>query len=201
MDPAGLAVGAGYAATVVRVVDGDTLVLAVNLGLARFGLDLWLHNVKVRLAGCNAAESGTPAGAAAAANLATMLPPGTAVTVAPVRVDEYGGRVDAAVAVAGVDLARTLIDTHWAAAWSGRGAKPVPPWPRPEDQPPRSAMTELPTPQIQQSYNRQNDGGTPSSVPDEADRGDRGDSAREDNVETQRSPASDAATKRATGPL
>jgi endonuclease YncB( thermonuclease family) len=116
-----------YAAVVNRVIDGDTLRVSVDLGMAT-----WRHDVTVRLLGCNAAERGTPGGDAAAGNLAALLPTGAAVVLRTVKADKFGDRYDAAVTMPdGTDLVATLISTGWAAAWDGRGAKPVPPWPRP----------------------------------------------------------------------
>lgn len=116
-----------YAATVVRVHDGDTLDVDVDLGF-----HVAVRPVPIRLLGCNAAELGTPGGDAAAAHLAAMLPAGTPLVIETVQVDKYGGRWDAAVILAadGADLVAELIAGQWAAPWTGAGPKPVPPWPR-----------------------------------------------------------------------
>lgn len=135
---------AAYPATVASVHDGDTFTVDVRLPLTAYGINrpigfglavagrrLYLRT-KVRLAGANAAELGTPGGDAAAANLTALLPAGAPVTLSRVRVDDYGGRVDAAVELPdGRDLTMILVRDHWAAPYSGSGAKPVPPWPRP----------------------------------------------------------------------
>lgn len=133
---------AGFDAAVVSVHDGDTFTVDVALPVAAYGIDravgfglavhsrrLWLRT-KIRLAGCNAAELGTPGGDAAGHNLAGLLPPGTMVRLTGVRVDDYGGRWDASVALAGADLTGMLIAAGWAAPYAGVGPKPVPPWPR-----------------------------------------------------------------------
>ncbi len=115
-----------YHATVDRVIDGDTVVLDVDLG---FGV--WLRKQSFRLLGVNAREKAQAGGDEARANLATLLPIGTYVTINSIKVDKYGGRFDAHVILAdGTTLSQVLIQTGWAAAWSGAGAKPVPPWPR-----------------------------------------------------------------------
>lgn len=115
-----------YAADVVRVIDGDTVVLDVDLG---FGV--WLHAQNFRLLGINAREKTAAGGAAARANLTAMLPAGTRLVVTSVKPDKYGGRYDGALTLAdGRDVSRELIVTGWAAAWDGNGVKPVPPWPR-----------------------------------------------------------------------
>lgn len=49
-----------YSGRVLRVVDGDTLVLDIDLGLCT-----WVRQLKVRLAGVNAPELPTPEGLAA----------------------------------------------------------------------------------------------------------------------------------------
>lgn len=51
-----------YAGTLVRVTDGDTVVVDVDLGLR-----VWARSERVRLAGVNCPETSTPAGRAAAA--------------------------------------------------------------------------------------------------------------------------------------
>lgn len=51
-----------YAAQLIRVVDGDTLVVNVDLGF-----DQWFHNCRIRLLGINAPELNTKEGQAAKA--------------------------------------------------------------------------------------------------------------------------------------
>lgn len=122
-----------YNAQVVRVVDGDTVELDVDLG---FGV--WKRAIggagdecSFRLLGCNAREHDAPGGQEAIANLRTLLPVGATVTVTSVKNDKFGGRFDALITLPdGRDLTSLLVATQWAAAWNGRGAKPVPPWPR-----------------------------------------------------------------------
>lgn len=115
-----------YVAIVERVIDGDSVGLAVDLGF-----DTW-HRGSFRLLGCNARELSQPGGPDAAANLAALLPAGTRVVIQSVKPDKFGGRYDAAVTLAdGTDLVAQLVAQGWAAAWDGTGTKPVPPWPRP----------------------------------------------------------------------
>lgn len=122
------------AATVLRVVDGDTLHLNVRLGALDLGtetLGLYAEDEPVRLDGCNAAAKSTPGGAAAAANLTALLPPGTPVTATITGEYKYGGEVMVSITLAdGTDLVQTLIAEQWAAPWDGRGKQPIPPWPR-----------------------------------------------------------------------
>lgn len=115
-----------YSAFVVRVIDGDTVVLDVDLG---FGI--WLRNQSFRLTGCNAIERSKPGGKEAKANLIALLPAGTAVLLRSIQDDKYGGRYDARLSFGAVaDLASFLIEQGWAAPWDGTGKSPVPAWPR-----------------------------------------------------------------------
>lgn len=113
-------------AVVVRVIDGDTVVLDVDLGF-----NLWLREESFRVLGCNAREHNAPGGQEAIANLRGILPVGTRVQLTSVKPDKFGGRYDALLTLPdGEDLTQLLVRTQWAAAWDGTGTKPVPPWPR-----------------------------------------------------------------------
>jgi endonuclease YncB( thermonuclease family) len=115
-----------YAGTVVRVVDGDTVIMDVDLG---FGV--WLRAQSFRLLGLNAREHREVGGLEAKTNLETCLPVGQVTTVTSVKADKYGGRYDAVICLPnGLNINAQLIHDGWAAAWSGAGTKPVPPWPR-----------------------------------------------------------------------
>jgi endonuclease YncB( thermonuclease family) len=115
-----------YAARVVRVIDGDTLVADVDLGF-----QMWVHAQSFRLLGINAREHTQPGGREAAAHLSATLAPDTVVRLTSVKPDKFGGRYDALITLPdGSDLATVLISTGWAAAWDGSGTKPLPPWPR-----------------------------------------------------------------------
>lgn len=116
-----------YEAVVVRVVDGDTFVLNVDLG---FGV--WLREQTFRLAGCNARELAEEGGREVQAYLALLLRAGTKVLLHSIKVDKWGGRFDAQIELPGIgDLTEYLILKGWVARWDGRGTKPVPAWPRP----------------------------------------------------------------------
>lgn len=115
-----------YSATVIRVIDGDTVVLDVDLG---FGI--WLRDQSFRLTGCNAIERSRPGGKETKAYVAGLLPAGTAVLLRSIKDDKYGGRYDARIAFGAIpDLADFLIERGWAAPWDGTGKAPVPAWPR-----------------------------------------------------------------------
>jgi micrococcal nuclease len=76
-----------YPAEVVRVVDGDTVELRLDLG---FGMQV---QDKARLWGINAPESYTLAGPASTAHLRTLAPVGSRITVQPKGTtgrDKYG---------------------------------------------------------------------------------------------------------------
>lgn len=126
--------GEALPATVVRVVYGDTLHLSIRLGTLDLGtesLGLYAEDEPVRLDGCNAAAKSTAGGAAAAANLTALLPPGTPVTATITGEYKFGGEVVATIALAdGSDLVTALIAQQWVAPWNGAGKQPVAPWPR-----------------------------------------------------------------------
>jgi micrococcal nuclease len=120
------------AATVVEVVDGDTVRLDVDLG--------FYVRVRMlcRLVGLNAPEHNQPGGPQATAALAALVASG-AVTVVSVTADKYAGRFDAEMLVTTptsgahvetvVHVNRWLIDHGFAVAWDGTGARPLVPWP------------------------------------------------------------------------
>lgn len=117
-----------YRIVVARVVDGDTLIADLLLGYG----GLSAANRRMRLAGCNAWERNTLAGAAAATHLVDRLPAGIEATVRVVSetVDPHGRLLVTVRLDDGVDLVEELIAQQWAARWDGRGVAPVPPWPR-----------------------------------------------------------------------
>lgn len=114
-----------YLATIRRIVDGDTIVCDIDMGL-RLGMEY-----KVRLVGCNAHELATVAGKAARQNLMIRLPLDSQVILTLVKDYKYGGEFVAKVTLEdGTDLVQELITEQWAAAWNGNGPAPTPPWPR-----------------------------------------------------------------------
>lgn len=83
-----------YAATVVRVIDGDTAILDVDLGFRT-----WRRGGSFRVAAINARELHAEGGPEARDHLAALLPVGTVVTLTSVRPDKYGERYDALIAL------------------------------------------------------------------------------------------------------
>lgn len=113
-------------ATVVRIVDGDSVELVADLG--------WRISIGVsaRLAGINAIEHNMPGGKEATAHLASLIPPGTRLTLDCLGIDKYGGRSDCRlITLLGVDVGAQMVADGYAASWDGKGPRPVPPWPIP----------------------------------------------------------------------
>ena len=119
------------AAAVVRVIDGDTALMDIDLG---FYVRV---RMSCRLAGINAPEHNEPGGPEARTALAAILGKG-AVTVESVRADKYAGRFDAQVVVAehtapGVyrewNVNAWLVEQGYAVSWDGTGPRPAVPWP------------------------------------------------------------------------
>jgi len=115
-----------YRATVLRVVDGDTVDLLIDLG---FSIS-YTHSC--RLFGINAPEHGTPEGDAATAFHAKLLPAGAPVVVRTQKdkFEKYG-RILGTVFLAkkdapqGTSINDQLVAAGCAKPWDGRGARPV----------------------------------------------------------------------------
>lgn len=107
-------------ATVVRVVDGDTIHCNLDLGWGVFKIDS-----SVRLDLINAPEMITPEGKEARKFLMDALGPlPVQATVTSRSIDKYG-RVLASVYVDKLgDLSQLMIAAGHAQAWGGRGPKP-----------------------------------------------------------------------------
>lgn len=76
-----------YNASIVRIIDGDTLVLDIDLGLS-----VWRHNEHIRLAGINAPELANAGGKESRDYLRALLPIGTTVKITTTkdRREKYG---------------------------------------------------------------------------------------------------------------
>lgn len=73
-----------YKANVIRVIDGDTVKLSIDLGFRVF----WTSNC--RLADINAPEMSTKEGKLSKAHLQTLLSEGEEVTIESKKLDKYG---------------------------------------------------------------------------------------------------------------
>lgn len=109
-------------ATLVRVIDGDTLLVR-----ARVWLDLEVVT-RVRLRGVNAPELRARDGeervrAAAARAFVAGLAEGAPLTLTEIGQDKYGGRVVARVAVDGADLGAALLAGGHARPMGARGRR------------------------------------------------------------------------------
>jgi len=113
-----------YNGVVMAVHDGDTITINVDLGF-----NTW-HLCPFRLLGCNARELKDEGGLEAQINLSLLLINKT-VVVRSIKPDKYGERYLASVMTPdGINIVDKLIKEGWAAAWDGKGIKPLPPWPR-----------------------------------------------------------------------
>ncbi len=128
-----------YSAVVRRIIDGDSIVVDVDMGRG-----IWVLKARHRLVGCNARALADPGGAEARANLLELIPEGTRVTLRSYKPYKYGGSDEAAEYMCDItagpflppgvgSLVAHLIATGWAALWDGHGPAPQPPWPRPEE--------------------------------------------------------------------
>lgn len=116
-----------YAATVQRVVDGDTVDLMVDLGFDTHRFD------RFRLYGINAAEHGTPSGNAATAYLKGILTAGLTVTATTHKdkFDKYGRMLAVLTTADGKSVNDEMVASGHAAPYFGVGPRPVPLWPPP----------------------------------------------------------------------
>lgn len=101
-----------YAATVERIVDGDTAILTVDLGFRLSMKDSF------RLWGINAPERGYPGGAEATAELTRLLPVGQRVRIEtfPPLQDKYG-RWLARIFVDDLDVNEEMVKGGFAVAY------------------------------------------------------------------------------------
>lgn len=74
-----------YRAQLVKIVDGDTVKLDVDLGFR-----IWRHAENYRLARINTPERGQPGGSEATAALSALLAPFPSFTVVSFKDDKYG---------------------------------------------------------------------------------------------------------------
>lgn len=101
-------------ATVIRVIDGDTVRLHLDLG--------WYVHLEqnCRILGVNAPEKNTPEGKAAASWATQQLTPGLAVTYHSSQLDKYGRPLgQLTYGPAGTDYGRQLIAAGHAVFYDG----------------------------------------------------------------------------------
>lgn len=107
-----------YRAVVVRVIDGDTVVADLDLGLG-----VWLRGYSYRVAGVDAPElhgASKVAGEVAKTYLEELLPAGTLVQASTVKADKYGGRYDAQLTLEdGRSVAQLLLEAGMAVPYDG----------------------------------------------------------------------------------
>lgn len=110
-----------YPATVTRVIDGDTLVLDIDVG---FG---FIHkNVTCRILGINAPEmkgAEKELGKQAKQEVEKILPVGSSVIIQSVKLDNFGRSLIVLQGEFG-DLAEYLVKKGLAIKWDGAGARP-----------------------------------------------------------------------------
>jgi micrococcal nuclease len=112
-------------ARVLKVIDGDTVALDIDLGF-------YTHeHMSCRLSGINARELRDPGGKEARDHLAEMIKVGDEVVVSSIKPDKYAGRFDGLIYVDdGPSVNQRMIDDGYAAPYDGKGSpRPVPPWP------------------------------------------------------------------------
>lgn len=103
-----------YAATLVRVVDGDTIWVDLDLGL-----DIH-HSIDLRLAGINAPEHNTAAGQAAKGHLIELLNRAGPMIIATQKdKQEKYGRYLAVVTMGGVNINDAMVADGHAVAYAG----------------------------------------------------------------------------------
>lgn len=108
-----------FYAHVVRVVDGDTFVADLDLGL-----DTWRMSARVRLAHIDAPPIDSAPGLQALQGLTDLLA-SSVVRVVSMDYQERYGRILATVTLPdGRDAGTVLIDEGFARAWEGKGPKP-----------------------------------------------------------------------------
>ncbi len=111
-----------YRASVLRVVDGDTVELRADLGFRVF------VDVTVRLWGIDAPETRgetREAGLRAAARVRELCPEGATVTLHSKALDKYGRSVGSLTLAGGDDVARTLLAEGLAVArWDDEKSRP-----------------------------------------------------------------------------
>lgn len=106
---------------VVRVVDGDTL-----LGDVALGLNVWLRSIRFRLARINAPEMSTPAGQPAKDYLAALLLSGP-LLLSSQRQDDYGRWLaEIRAGPSGANVSDVMLASGHAVPWPAPKPSPAP---------------------------------------------------------------------------
>ena len=97
-------------ATILRVVDGDTIHLRLDLG--------WhiSYEARARIIGINSPEMNTPAGMEAKAYAASLLPVGGLVRFTSHSLDKYGRPLGAITDIDGTDFGTEMVQAGHAFA-------------------------------------------------------------------------------------
>lgn len=106
-----------YAAKLIRVIDGDTIAVELDLGFDTF------NKIKIRMKGINAPELSTPAGIEAKAFLEKLLD-GKSLEVETSKAsphDKYAGRWNATVWAS--ELGKSQVNVNLAMVDSGQAVK------------------------------------------------------------------------------
>jgi micrococcal nuclease len=105
-----------YKATVIRVIDGDTVDVDIDLGFS-----IHTHQ-RVRVNGIDAPERYTPEGRLAAAFLSSYLSPGTPIvtsTVKAVSTEKYGRYLADIILPNGFSVSSLMLDQGHAKVYHG----------------------------------------------------------------------------------
>jgi micrococcal nuclease len=119
--PAPRATARRYPAVVVKLVDGDTLELMVDLGFRMTFRD------RFRIRGIQAPETRgaeRELGLRCQLALAALVPPGTPVVVTTHKAEKYGRWLADVSLDDGDSLAARLVRDGWVVEWDGRGQAP-----------------------------------------------------------------------------
>lgn len=110
-----------YRAQVLKITDGDTVVLSVDLGFHT-------HRVEpFRVLGINTPEirgDERPLGLQAKREVGVLLPYGSKVKIRTEKQDKYGRYLCSIELHDGTDLATHLLEGGWALPYDGRGSPP-----------------------------------------------------------------------------
>jgi micrococcal nuclease len=109
-----------YAATVIKVIDGDTVDVEVDLGMHTF------TKTRLRILGINAPEVSTASGRLAQGWARMILPIGAFVTIKTQKdkTEKYGRWLADIRLPDGQDYATMAISTGNAVPWDGTGQRP-----------------------------------------------------------------------------